>query len=42
MKIKSESLKRNLIKSIQKLKLNKNKQIECTRKIIIIIPVRNT
>ena len=35
-KLKSENLKRNSVKSIQKLELNENKQIEYTKKRIII------
>jgi len=35
VKLKSESLKRNPIKSMQKIVLNENKQIEYTKRIII-------
>jgi len=36
VKLKSESLKRNPIKSMQKIVLNENKQIEYIKRIIII------
>jgi len=42
VKLKSESLKRNPMKSLWKIELNKNKWIEYTKRIIIIISIGST